>query len=211
MDFNLWIAFVVVTFTFTFIPGPNILKITSQSLRSGWKSSVLGALGISLCNLLFVLLSGFGVISLLTKFDWILKMLQYCGIIYLFYIAVKILISATKKKSEEVENGLVIKDDKKIENSFFTQGFLTHLSNPKVMIYYTVILPSFIKTKTNFTTNIVILGSTAIIIEFLVLVLYGVVTDYSRKAFKFNNVKKQEIISAIMMILIGIWLIIMVL
>jgi homoserine/homoserine lactone efflux protein len=50
---------------------------------------------------------------------------------------------------------------------------LLQLSNPKAIIFFAALLPQFIDPKGELALQVVVLGITSIVIEFLVLLCYG--------------------------------------
>jgi homoserine/homoserine lactone efflux protein len=60
----------------------------------------------------------------------------------------------------------------------FRQGLLTQLANPKAIVYFTALLPQFIDPESGLALQLVVLGATSVLIEFPILVGYGVLAHH---------------------------------
>jgi len=105
-------------------PGPATLAIMSTSATLGRASGIKLALGIVTGSVFWGVLAGFGLAAVLLQFGWALLALKIVGGAYLLWLAFKALRSAATPDSR-------LKPAKIRRGSFYRQGLLLHLTNPK--------------------------------------------------------------------------------
>ncbi|WP_104722102.1 LysE family translocator [Helicobacter mesocricetorum] len=130
-------------------PGPDILFVLRNTLSFGSKQGFLAFLGIFSGWIIFLSLIYFGLSHF---FDNILLQasLNLIGGIYLFYIAYMLF-----KKSKNHINL-----HQKIEKNFFIyfKGLFINLSNPKAILFFTIIISPFINNNLEISLIILLCG-----------------------------------------------------
>ncbi|MBC7605256.1 MAG: LysE family translocator [Ramlibacter sp.] len=139
-------------------PGPDVLYIVTNSLKSGAKAGLVAGLGITAGCFVHVFAAALGVSALLATSSMAFTVLKYIGAAYLLYIGVKILLAKPPGKEP---NLVAIAADEKPRTlmSVFTGGFLTNVLNPKVALFFLAFVPQFIAPDAdNKTIAFVLLG-----------------------------------------------------
>jgi RhtB (resistance to homoserine/threonine) family protein len=116
-------------------PGPDFLMISSMALSRGRLAGVLAALGIAAGVLVYVALCMFGLSLVLSRLHWLLAAVRIAGGLYLVYLGVQLW------RASFAANGAGAKDAKaagRKKNRFVT-GFLTNMTNPKALAFFTSI------------------------------------------------------------------------
>ncbi|MFY7858102.1 MAG: LysE family translocator [Limnohabitans sp.] len=124
-------------------PGPDVLYIVSQSLRSGVKAGLAAVMGITAGCCVHMAAAAFGVGLLLATSTLAFNALKWVGAAYLVYMGVQLLWSrATDPAHEALQPPVQVEvvDLKKI----FFKGFVTNLLNPKVALFFLAFVPQFI-------------------------------------------------------------------
>jgi threonine/homoserine/homoserine lactone efflux protein len=124
-------------------PGPDVLYIVSQSLRSGVKAGLAAVMGITAGCCVHMAAAAFGVGLLLATSTLAFNALKWVGAAYLVYMGVQLLWSrATDSEHVAVQPPVQVEvvDLKKI----FFKGFVTNLLNPKVALFFLAFVPQFI-------------------------------------------------------------------
>lgn len=124
-------------------PGPDVLYIVSQSLRSGVKAGLAAVMGITAGCCVHMAAAAFGVGLLLATSTLAFNALKWVGAAYLVYMGVQLLWSrATDPAHEALQPPVQVEvvDIKKI----FLKGFVTNLLNPKVALFFLAFVPQFI-------------------------------------------------------------------
>jgi homoserine/homoserine lactone efflux protein len=90
------------------------------------------------------------------------------GAVYLIWLGAKALTS----KSQPT---LVANTAKAPVSRLMLSGFILQAANPKALLFFSALLPQFIDPAGSVSSQILILGLTSILIEFLVLATYGLI------------------------------------
>ncbi|MEU7477417.1 LysE family translocator [Lentzea sp. NPDC042327] len=135
-DFGQVPAFLIACAVVIVTPGVDAFLLLRTSLRSGVRSGLLALAGIHTAAAVQVALviSGLGVV--LARYPAVLVALRWIGAGYLLYLAVSIARGLLKRGVREPEE--VVGDRP------FRQGFLTNITNPKMILFALAFLPQFI-------------------------------------------------------------------
>lgn len=118
-------------------PGPDMLLILKNTLNHGLSEGLATIAGICLGIVLHVTFVFTGLAAVLTGFPTLFRGLQVVGACYLLWIAVKLLRSLRNKARLEVARDAVLEPS---APRAFREGFVTNLTNVKVMILFSSIL-----------------------------------------------------------------------
>jgi threonine/homoserine/homoserine lactone efflux protein len=129
-------AFLIACAVVIVTPGVDAFLLLRTSLRSGTRSGLLALGGIHSAAAVQVALviSGLGVV--LAQYPVVLTALRWIGAGYLLYLAVSITRGLMKRSAGEPEE---VMSDRP-----FRQGFLTNITNPKMILFSLAFLPQFI-------------------------------------------------------------------
>ncbi len=179
------LSFFATSFILTIAPGPDVMYVLSQSISKGVKFGLCAATGLSMGLLFHTTLLAFGISSLITAIPWLFKTIKVLGALYLLWIAYQVYRSDATFKLQLKET----KTDKPWKNIF--QGLIMNIMNPKVMLFFLALFPSFIHTaQGNVKTQIYILGILFLIQAFIVFSTYSLIasatTRFLRENISFN-------------------------
>lgn len=99
MEFNTLLLFALTVLPLICTPGPDILFISSQGLSGGMKSAWIANSGVISGYLTHALLSALGLAALVSTSPILFHLLKWVGVTYISYLALKMLISACKKRN----------------------------------------------------------------------------------------------------------------
>jgi len=150
--------FVLAGWLLNLTPGPDVLYIVTQALRSGVRSGWVATLGISAGCFMHILAAALGVGALLAASSTAFGLLKWAGALYLLYGGLQLVLSKTKNtmifvaKNQDEECATSLK-------SIFFNGFWTNALNPKVALFFLAFVPQFIAPEaTNKPLTFVLLG-----------------------------------------------------
>jgi len=172
------ITFLIATVILNLTPGSDVLFVATQSIGSGLKGGVSGALGVSFGCLFHVFAVAFGLAELLTYYPLAFIAVKFAGAAYLFFLAYQSLKSGTLDFDHVQSSRLNIK-------TTFFRGALTNILNPKVALFFLAFLPQFIHAERgSFIHQTFFLGAIFIISGTLVNLAYAVIFCYARDLLK---------------------------
>lgn len=135
------VPFTAVAAILAISPGPDLLLVINSALHRRAAAGILAALGVSLGVLLWSCLAGLGLIATLLSNELVFSILTLLGAVCLLAIglvdirnAVTGAGSPAKAPAGRPVSGM----------SCFVKGVLVNISNPKVGVFYIVVLPQFV-------------------------------------------------------------------
>lgn len=168
------VALTVAMFFLAATPGPGVLLTVSQSLASGFRSSVPVILGIISGDLLFVLLALFGMAAVVDSFPLAFKGVQLFGILYLCWLAWR--YWSRKPRADQVSEA-----ETTTPGARFACGFMTIFADPKVILFYIGFLQTFISVEQIALLDAVLATSIIIGVIATVMTFYALVATQARR------------------------------
>lgn len=149
-------------------PGPAVLYVLSQAVRRGSGKSVWASWGILSANALYFTLSATSLGAVIVASYKLFFLIKWLGAGYLVYLGLRTFFTPTSvmalpESSADPRSGARILRD----------GFFLQAANPKAILFFTAILPQFIDTRHNVALQILLLGISSILVEFVILFGYG--------------------------------------
>ncbi len=201
MCLEVYFTFIASAFVLIIVPGPTNMVIVSSSMKHGFKSSIWTVAGAALSHTLFLSITCLGLAAVLLASAQIFEIIRWFGVLYLIWLGIKLLIS----KDTQFHTGN--KPVKTSAHSLFLQGLTVNTTNPKALIFYSAFFPPFINPKLLVTPQLIILGSTFIMIFLIVALFHGYIADRIRILFsKPEHIILQNRISGVFLIGAGLLL-----
>lgn len=140
-------------------PGPDVLFIVSNALKSGARAGLMAALGIVSGCFVHVFAVALGVGALLATSAAAFTLLKWVGAAYLMWMGVRLLLSRPGASSIVLPT-LPVQDRTPVDlRRIYLRGFLTNVLNPKVALFFLAFVPQFIAPEaTDKVTAFVLLG-----------------------------------------------------
>ncbi|MBV7543048.1 LysE family translocator [Acidovorax sp. sic0104] len=146
------LMFVAAGWLLNLTPGPDVLYIVSNALRSGTRAGIVAGLGITAGCFVHIFAAAVGVGALLAASATAFTVLKWVGAAYLLWMGVRMLFS---KASCDGGSGAAIAAAQAAPavpvslRSIFMGGFWTNVLNPKVAIFFLAFVPQFIAPGTD--------------------------------------------------------------
>ena len=143
MDLQLLFGFVLAALTLAFMPGPDNIYVLTESISKGWRQGVGITCGLISGVIIHTTIVATGFSLVVFEFDWAYDILKYAGSAYLVHMA----YGAYREKPMQITIG----EKAQIEPFFrlFKRGFIMNVLNPKVMLFFMVLLPQFLSASPN--------------------------------------------------------------
>jgi threonine/homoserine/homoserine lactone efflux protein len=134
------LAWTVMSIGLVMLPGPDTMLVAGHAARRGLKAGMAAIGGIQLGGLFYILLCGFGFLSVLNAVPGLFMVVKIAGALYLAWMGLGLLRGAIRPAPMAEEQKL------RLGASPFAQGFISTLLNPKVAIFFLAALPQFVGT-----------------------------------------------------------------
>ena len=129
-------AFVVASILIELTPGPNMGYLAVVSATYGRRTGYAATLGVGLGLLIVAIATALGLATLISNSRVLYEGLRWAGVIYLFWLAWEAWRDADGTPPDQVEH---LNDA-----TFFRRGLITNLLNPKAVVFFVAVLPTFI-------------------------------------------------------------------
>lgn len=173
MDLRAYAEFVGFAVVVILVPGPDFAVTVKNTLAGGARRGRATAFGISTSNACQGAASAAGLGALILRSQPLFETIRWCGVAYLLYLAAQAARSALRPGAEPARVELP-------RAHGFRQGFLSNITNPKVLAFYVAVLPQFVTTSTPPAVLLVFALTHAVLgLVWLLVVVGGV--EYARR------------------------------
>ena len=148
MDTSQLLLFIAAGLLLNLTPGPDVLYIVTNAMRSGKRAGVVAALGITAGCFVHIFAAALGVSALMAASSMAFTVLKWAGAAYLVYVGLRMLLARALAVQESLATDLIATHagntwDSGLKRLFF-QGFWTNALNPKVALFFLAFVPQFI-------------------------------------------------------------------
>jgi threonine/homoserine/homoserine lactone efflux protein len=143
MTWHSYGTFVVFAIVLILVPGPDFAVVTKNALSGGRRRGSWAAVGVTTSNAVQGLVAALGLGALVVAAEPVFLAVKVAGAAYLLVLAVQAFRSAVRGRYEQPdadEGGGTAKP----ALSGWRQGFLSNITNPKVLVFYLAVLPQFL-------------------------------------------------------------------
>lgn len=186
MTIETWWLFLGAVFLLSGTPGPNMLHIMTRSVEYGVRQSIAAMLGCLIALVAVLAASAAGVTALLMALPGAFEVLRYIGVAYLIYLGIK----AWRADVAPVDVGESRLTASMSATKMFRGGFITGLSNPKLILFAAAFLPQFINPSAPQAPQFAILIATFAAIEMFWYAAYGVGGQTLARYLKRSSLKR---------------------
>lgn len=176
MTFETAFALLIAIIISAAVPGPGVFACIAKALASGLKASMSIVFGIILGNIIFLMLAILGLSAIAQMLGEMFMFIKFAGGAYLFWLGWKMWTAEPK-----------IADPEKVLHETWSSGLIGGLfipfSNPKVILFYVSLLPSFLDLSTLDYYEISMAAFLIAIALLIVLTTYSYIASRSRHLF----------------------------
>jgi homoserine/homoserine lactone efflux protein len=167
VTWELWLAFVATEGLLCVTPGPAVLMVIAQGLRRGVPAGLSATLGILAGNTFYFALSATSLGALIAASYEMFLVVKWVGAAYLIWLGIAMFRGRSSPLSVDPARPARLL-------RVFAYGVALQLANPKALLFFVALLPQFIDPAQRVMPQIVILGVTSVVLEFLALLAYSV-------------------------------------
>src|SRR5438270_4217245 len=168
MKWEVWLLFVMTEAVLSLTPGPAVLYVLSQAIRRGPGKSVWASWGILSANAAYFVLSATSLGAVIVASYKLFFLIKWAGAAYLVYLGLASFFGKSSVLKLPEPDSTSRGGPRILRDGFFLQA-----ANPKAILFFTAILPQFIDACHNVAMQILILGISSILVEFIILFIYG--------------------------------------
>ena len=168
-------GFVVASFILVLVPGPSVLFVISRGVALGRRAAVLTVLGNELGMFVQVLLVAAGVGSVVQRSVVAFEVLRLAGAAYIVFLGVQAL------RHRRALSTVVDVTATRASRHIVREGFVVGVTNPKVIVFFTAVLPQFVDPDgTAVPVQLALLGLISITVAFVCDSAWGVLAGTAR-------------------------------
>jgi threonine/homoserine/homoserine lactone efflux protein len=124
------------------IPGPDFAVVVRNTLAGGRGRGVWSAVGVASSNAVQGTAAATGLGAVVLRVEPLFQAIRWAGIAYLTFLAAQALRSAVRGRYPALDGGGPA--DRAAAWTGWRQGFLSNITNPKVLVFYLAVLPQFL-------------------------------------------------------------------
>jgi threonine/homoserine/homoserine lactone efflux protein len=134
-------SFVVFAAVLVLVPGADTAVVIRNTLTGGRRRGTWSALGITASNVVQGTAAAAGLAAVVVRVEPLFEAIRWLGIAYLAFLGLQALRSAVRGEYADLAAGAA---GEGAALRGFRQGFLSNITNPKVLAFYLAVLPQFL-------------------------------------------------------------------
>jgi threonine/homoserine/homoserine lactone efflux protein len=170
MSMPSYAAFLAIALTVVLVPGPDLAVVLKNTLsggrRGGWSTSA----GVASSNAVQGIAAVAGLGALIVRSQPLFGAIKWAGVCYLAYLALQVARSAWRGEYDTGSHsalGISVRTG-------YRQGFLSNITNPKVLVFYLAVFPQFMAPDTApWVLAVLAMSHAAISLGYLILIVAG--------------------------------------
>lgn len=184
-------------------PGPNMAYLATLALSRGRAAGLVATAGVALGLGIHALVAGLGAGAILDRYPPLYDMLRWVGVAYLLYLAWEGWQSERETSPERA-------DFAALTGQLFVRGFLSNVFNPKSILFFVSVLPTFMATRSGAPSLPVQMTVFGILYVGIATAIHGAIVSLAAKLrpWLVQGARQQIIrqILSVMLALVAIWL-----
>lgn len=173
VDSAKYAAFLVAMFFMAISPGPAIMFFVRTGLGGRASRVFAGVIGVNSATLLWFTASAFGLQVLMNAFPLAFKIIAVLGGAYIGWLGFKTIRAALNLNNEVIDSDALKPEPERSDVATLREGFMVQLLNPKVLLFFSAVLPPFIDISRPMPPQMVVFALTAVAMDATAMTTYG--------------------------------------
>lgn len=187
MNWPSYLSYLAFAGVLVLVPGADFTVIVKNTLAGGRVRGRWSAAGVACSNAVQGSAAIAGLGAIIVRFQPLFETIKWAGIGYLAYLAVQSLLSAWRGRYAPMPaDG---SGDGAQARSGLRQGFLSNITNPKVLVFYLAVLPQFVSPDTGVPV-LLVFGLTHAVLSFGYLLIVVTGLDRVRGVLRRRRVRR---------------------
>ncbi|MEV6828828.1 LysE family translocator [Amycolatopsis sp. NPDC051102] len=141
MTWSTYAGFTAMMAFLAMMPGPDTMIVLKNALTGGARGGAWACTGITVANFLQGTAAALGLGAVLTRSQPVFLTLKWAGAAYLVYLGIQALRGAWRGHYDALDD---VRRARATRGRRFREGFLSNITNPKVIVLYLSVLPQFL-------------------------------------------------------------------
>lgn len=142
VDPELYLLFLGAMVVMAMTPGPAVLYAVAQGVERGRRAVFEGVAGINTAMIVWFTGAALGLSAVFAAHPGVFRWLAVAGAVYVAWLGVQSILGALKPTAAPADE--VHSPPKRLLASPFLGGFAVQIANPKVLLFFTAVLPPFV-------------------------------------------------------------------
>jgi threonine/homoserine/homoserine lactone efflux protein len=143
MDLATYGSFLVFAAILVITPGADFAVVTRNTLTAGRRRGRWCALGVASSAATQGILAAAGLGALVVRAQPVFEAIKWAGVAYLIWLGVQAIRSAVRGQYAPLDEGAGAEGRPGLALAGWRQGYLSNITNPKVLVFYLAVLPQF--------------------------------------------------------------------
>jgi threonine/homoserine/homoserine lactone efflux protein len=148
-------------------PGPANLFAIATGAHQGKAAVLRGVLGMNTASLVWLGAAALGLSALALSFPAVFHAMAYLGAAYVAWLGLRSLWSAWAARGGDAHAPVTA------GRSAFRDGFAVQISNPKALLFTTVVLPPFLDATRPLAGQLAVFAGTVVAMDVIAMTAYG--------------------------------------
>jgi len=160
-------AFLVAMFVMAITPGPANLFAIATGMERGKGAALIAVVGMNTATLVWFTGSALGLGALILAFPKAFHVLAWAGAAYLVWLGLKSLWAGIKNLESHATATV------RAGRSAFLDGFMVQIANPKILLFFSGVLPPFLDIKRPLAPQLIMFAVATIGMDLISMSSYG--------------------------------------
>ena len=144
MSWSRYGEFLVFAVLLVVVPGPDFAVVTKNALAGGRGRGSWTSAGVATSNFVQGTAAACGLGAVIVRAQPVFEAIKWAGAAYLAFLGAQAIRSAIRGRYEPGDGGNPAAATAARPFAGWRQGFLSNITNPKVLVFYIAVLPQFL-------------------------------------------------------------------
>ena len=167
VDPQLYLTYLGVMAVMAVTPGPANLFSVANGVQRGRLGALVGVVGMNAATLVWFGAAALGLGALIVAFPGPFRLISIAGAVYVAWLGVSALWNALRASDAAAAKPI------RLGRSAFVDGFLVQLANPKIVLFFSAVLPPFMDVDRPAGAQLALFAAATIGLDVIGMAAYG--------------------------------------
>jgi threonine/homoserine/homoserine lactone efflux protein len=144
MSWSSYGSYLVFAVVLVLVPGPDFAVVTKNTLAAGRWRGAWSAGGVAVSNAVQGTAAATGLGAVIVRMQPLFETIKWAGVVYLAFLGAQAVRSAVRGAYPPLGADAADRRAAGAALGGWRQGFLSNITNPKVLVFYLAVLPQFL-------------------------------------------------------------------